>query len=309
MNSRMKSTDFSKVQTTSLRKRPCNLRVGDLAQIPDPNAPLQEFYTSLPRLGASAEMLAAAEALTQSALSEKSILWLVDEAVVEAGLSPILVRMVQTGLIRGIVMTGTAALRDYELAVHGAAHEDEKAGLRDGLLGLSRETGEGMNGIINDGVKRGFGLGECLGRGILDRQPKYYTRSIMAACAARVVPCMVVVSVGVDGFHRHPMADGAMLGKGSLKDLQILASRIPSLHRGGTLVSVSSTPSLRDVFYHAYASAKNLGEAVEDFAVIRFGDAAPSFEDVPGLRAEYHLSGPLELIVPLFTGVIFSQIE
>lgn len=309
MNQRLKPIDLTQVQTTSLRKRECRLDIEKLAETPDPGRPLQEFYSTLPRLGAATDLLAAGDVVTQAALNERGVLWMIDESVIDAGLSPLLVRLVQRGLIRTLAMTGTAAVRDYELAVQGVTHEDERAGLEDGLLGLSRETGEGMNAILNEGVRRGFGLGECLGRGILDRQPKYFTRSILAACAARVVPCTIHVSIGSDGFHRHPAADGMMLGKGSLKDLQILAARLGSLNGGGAVVCAHGSALLRDVLHHAYASAKNLGETVEAFSLIRLGEAAPTHEELGVIRRRLAVPGPFELIVPLFAGVLFSLVE
>lgn len=309
MNQRLKPIDLTQVQTTSLRKRECQLDLEKLAETPDPARPLQEFYASLPRIGAANDLLAAGEALTQSALNERGVVWFIDENVIDAGLSPVLIRLIQRGLIRTLAMTGTAAVRDYELAVQGVTKEDEAAGLEDGLLGLSRETGEGMNTILNEGVRRGFGLGECLGRGILDRQPKYYTRSILAACAARVVPCTIHVAIGSDGFHRHPAADGMMLGKGSLKDLQILAARLPSLNGGGTVVCAHRSPFLVDILHNAYASAKNLGEAIETFSLVGIGDGAPAHEELKAARRRFSIPGPYELMLPLYAGVLFSLVE
>lgn len=280
-----------------------------LARTPDSTKPLEEFYRGLPRLGRVNEMIAAAEALSQAALSEKNILLLIDAPVLEAGLSTIIIRMIQRGLVRGVAMTGTAAVRDYELAVYGRTQEDVRTGLEDGLFGLSRETGEGMNTIINEGVKRGFGLGECLGRGILDRQPRFYTQSIMAACAARLVSCTIHVTVGADGFHRHPAAEGAMLGKGSLKDMQQLASKTEALAEGGVLIAAHRSAVLHEIFYNAYAAARNVGGPIENLNLIRFGENPPAFTDLPGISADYCLAGPLELILPLFTGVLFSFVE
>jgi len=307
--SRQKSLNLTQIQTVSIRKRNCLLNVETLADMPDPAKSLVDFYRSLPRLGAAAELINAADALAQTALAGKDTLWLIDNHLIDAGLSPLIVRLIHRGLIKAIAMTGTAAVRDYELAFYGVTNEDVKGGLEDGLLGMGRETAEGMNEIINEGVKRGFSLGECLGRGILDRQPKYYSRSILAACAARLVTHTIHTSVGSDGFHCHPSADGAMIGKGSLKDLQILAGRIDCLNEGGALVATHRSSALQEVFTHAYALAKNLGATMNQFSLLRFGEDCPSFDLIPGISAEFDLSGPIELIVPLFTGVLFSLVE
>lgn len=310
MAARYKALNLAQVQTTTLRKRECLLQVEMLADVPDPEKPLMEFYRGLPRVGRAASLLAAADCLAQAAISDqKSIVWLVDAPLIDAGVSPLLIRLIHRGLVHSVAMTGAAAVRDYELAFYGKTRESLAEGLRDGLLGMSRETGEGMNQIINEGVKRGFSMGECLGRGILDRQPKFYNRSILAACAARLATATVHVSVGCEGFHCHPMADGAMLGKGSLKDLQIFASRLEGLNEGGVLVSVHSNPALQQVFHAAYALARNLGSALSQFSLIKFGEQAPDFSEIPGIAATHDVPGPMELTLPLFTGVLFSLVE
>jgi len=306
---RQKPLDLSLLRTTSLRQRLCRLNVQMQGLPPEPTQPVMAFLRTLPRLGAAHDLLAAAEATAQAALAHRGLIWLIDERAIDAGLSPLLVRLIHRGFIRTLALTGTAALLDYELAVNGAAREDLQPGLEDGLYGLTRETGEGMNGIINEGVKRGFGLGECLGRGILDRQPKHFQQSLMAACAARMVPCTVHLTLGVDGFHRHPLADGAMLGKGSLKDLQLLAGLIEGLNEGGLVVATHGSAALAEVFTNAFGAARNLGAEPAGFGVARLGKPVAPVADLPGQAAAWHVAGPLELIVPLFASAVFSFVE
>ncbi|MBI3735659.1 hypothetical protein HY256_03995 [Candidatus Sumerlaeota bacterium] len=309
MTFRYKAFNLSQIQTTSLRKRKCALQVEMLAELPDPTKPLADFYHAMPRVGRVTEMFAAADTMVQAALAEKDIIWLIDADFIRAGLSPLLVRLINRGFVKTVALTGAAAVCDYELAFLGLTNEDTKQGLQDGLLGMARETGEGMNEIINEGVKRGFSLGECLGRGILDRQPKFFNKSILAACVARLVTPTIHLSLGSDGFQCNPMADGMMLGKGSLKDMQILAARIEGLNEGGTLISAHQSSSLHEVFLHSFATARNLGGTINQFSLIRFGETQPDYSDVPGISSEFTIPGPIELTVPLFTGVLFSLVE
>lgn len=257
----------------------------------------------------TAKALVISATLTHAALGDKHILWLIDEGTIDAGVSPLIVRMIQRGLVRQIAMTGAAAVRDYELSYYGMTHEEVGPGLEDGLLGMSRETGEGMSAIINEGVRRGFGLGECLGRGILDRQPKYFTQSILAACSARLVPSTIHVSIGSDGFHRHPNADGALLGKGSLKDAQILSARIEKLDGGGVVVAAHGSSALHEVFLLAYGASRNLAGPIKDVTLLRLGEKELDFSAVPGIETDLNVPGPLELTIPLFTGALFSLVE
>jgi hypothetical protein len=296
-------------QLPSLRKRACRLQAQMLAASPDPAAPLQEFIEGLPRLGASARMLQAAQALTESALAGRGILWLIDESTLDAGLAPAIVPIVQRGLARTVAMTGAAATRDYEMATLGRAGEDVAKGVRDGLLGLNRETGETMNAIINEGVRRGFGLGDCMARGVWDRKPSFCRHSILAACARRGVPVAVLVDIGADGFHRHPNADGAVLGKGSLKDMHLLAGRMKELHDGGSVVALHSGAALEASFVHALAHGRGEGEPIEGFTIARFGAARASEIDLPGVKEVFDLTGPIEVMLPLFVATAFSMVE
>lgn len=304
-----RTLNLSQLQTTSIRNRPYDLAVENLAEMPDPAKPLQDFYRALPRTGRVEELFGAANALVQAALAEKDIVWLIDAKFMDSGLAPLLVHLIQRGLAQGVAMTGGAALRDFEIAFHAKTRENVRAGLEDGMLGMSREVGEGLNTIVNEGVKRGFSIGECIGRGILDRQPRHFKRSILAACAARLSTATVHVAIGEEGFHCHPSADGSALGKGALKDLQGLSTRLEGLNEGGVLVSLHESATLHEVFLRSFALARNLGTQIDRFSVIRFGGDNLDFGCVPGIASTYRVPGPIELMVPLFSGVLFSLVE
>lgn len=306
-----KTLNLSQLQITSLRKRTYRLEVEHLAEMPDPAKPLADFFRSLPRTARVEEFHRAATCLAHAAggTPQRDVVWLVDAEFVEAGLSPILVHLVQRGVVQAVAMTGGAALRDFEIAYHGKTCEDIQQGIEEGALGLAREVGEGINLIVNDGVKRGFGLGECLGRGILDRRPRWYNRSILAACAARVVTATVHVAIGEEGFHLHPSGDPSLLGKGSAKDFQALASRVEGLADGGVVMSLHRSQSLQQVFHHAFAVARNLGAKIDRFSMIRFERDGRFDAPIPGLAEVHSVPGPLEIMFPLFAGQLFSLAE
>jgi len=306
---RLKPLDLSQIQTASIRRRTYKLTAEQLASVPQPAEPLQNFYRSLPKVGEAAGLLDAAELMAQTVLMTKPVVWIIDQALIDAGLSPLLAFLMRRGLVQCLVMSGGAALRDYELAFNGMTGEDQALGLADGLLGLTRETGEGINAIINEGVKRGFSMGECLGRGILERQPRHFTNSLLATGAARLTPTTVHVTLGADGFHRYPGADGAMLGKGSLKDVQILTSYLTTLPVGALIVAAHADLALNQVFLHAYALARNLQQELAGLNLVRIGAPEPSLLDLPALGQVQQVPGALELTVPLLVGALFSLVE
>lgn len=309
MANRLKPFDFSQVQTGSIRKRSYRLSADMLARMPRPTESLQNFYLGLPRLGESAALLNAAELIAQTALAQSPMLWVVDGQVMELGLSSLIVYLMQRELVQCLALNGEAAVRDYELAFHGATVEDVAEGLSDGQLGLTRETGEGINTILNEGVKRGFSLGECIGRGILDRQPRHFAQSLLATGAARLVPTTVHVSLGADGFQRYPGADGAMIGKGSLKDAQNLSSFLATLPPGSLIVTLHRDYSLGQVLLHALALARNLNETLKGINFLSLGAAEPFIAELPPMGRAMRLAGPLELMLPLLLGALFCLVE
>ena len=306
---RLKPLDLSKVQTGSVRRRDFLLGRGHLAVMPDPNESLQQFYHAIPKVGEALHLLDAAELLTQAALDDKPIVWIVDGGLMNVGLAPLVLHLMRRGLVACLVLNGEAAVRDYELACHGATCEDPAKGLADGLLGLARETGESINTILNEGVRRGFSIGECLGRGILERQPKFFSGSLLATSAARLIPATVHIGMGADGFHHYPGADGAMLGKGSLKDSHLLSSLLSQLPKGTLVVSTHHGEMLNQVFLHAFALARNMNPALQGFHLLRLGTPKPSLSDLPGLDRIHRLAGPLEINFPLLLGALFSLVE
>jgi hypothetical protein len=281
-----------------------------LAAMPQPGASLQDFYRTFPRVGAPAELLDAAGLLARTVLEARPVVWIVDGELMRAGLSPQLLYLMRRGLVRCVVLSGEAAVMDYELAFHGVTCEDRRAGLTDGLLGLARETGEGINAIVNEGVQRGFSLGQCLGRGIRDRQPRHFANSILATAATRMIPVSVHLSLGADGFQRYPAADGAMLGKGSLKDGMLLGNTLSELPPGALIVGTHRDAALGQVFLHACALARNLRESLEGINILCLGDgAATELRELPSIERAQSLPGPLGIMLPLLLGALFSMIE
>lgn len=306
---RLKPLDPSQIQTGSVRRRAWRLNVDQLGTMPQPAEPLQNFYHVLPKIGQAAGLLEAAELMAQTALMTKPMVWILDGALMDAGLSPLLVYLMRRGMVHALVMNGEAALRDYELAFHGMTAEDPAPGVADGLLGLTRETGEGITAIINERVKLGFSIGECLGRGILDRQPRHFMNSLLATGAARLAPTTVHITLGADGFHRYPGADGAMLGKGSLKDVHILSTYLATLPAGSLIIASQIDHTLSQVFLHSFALARNLNEELKGLHLLRLGTPETTLAELSGLDRVCQAPGPLEIMVPLLMGALFCLVE
>jgi hypothetical protein len=306
---RLKPLDISQINTGSVRSREFKLGQGNLASMPDPNESLKQFFHTLPRMGHAARLLDAAEMVAEAALAGRPMIWLIDAVMVDRGLSQLLVQLMRRGLVDCLVMNGEAAAHDYELAFYGVTAEETESGLADGMLGLCREPCEGINGILNEGVKRGFSIGECMGRGILERQPKYFMGSMLATGAARLVPTTVHLGVGSDGFHRYPGADGALLGKGTLKDANLLSSFLLNLSPTALVVTMHENVMLDQVFLQAYSMARNLKSPLRNLNLLNIGKYQSMLERIPIIEKSLSMPQEVELILPLLLGAVFSLVE
>lgn len=309
MAMRFKPVDASEIQTGTVRRRAYRLSVDDLATMPDVIRPLEHFYRNLPRRGESARLLAASELLARTALDQKPMLWAVDGTLFKAGLSPLVAQLIRRGLVGCLALNGEAALLDYEIASHGGAWEDVRTGLNDGLHGLARETAEGILDIVNEGVKRGFSIGECLGRGLLERRPPHAAVSMLVHAAARKTVATIHMMLGAEGFHRYPGADGGLLGKGSLKDAHILAHYLLNMPEGSVIVATHQDSAFNQVLLNAYGLARNIKSNMGGFFLLYLGTTPHELDDLPGLQRIYDLNGPLEIMFPLLMGGLFSLVE
>src|SRR3954452_15851075 len=87
--------------------------------------------------------------------------------VLRAGVQRCLIDLLERGLIDHVAMNGAGPIHDWELALIGATTESVARYVSSGEFGLWHETGR-MNDVIRDAARGGLGLGEAVGRAILD---------------------------------------------------------------------------------------------------------------------------------------------
>lgn len=306
-----KPLDFSQVKTYSVRERKSKFDPSQMARVPDVNATLDDFYSCLPRTLKARDLLDLAEHIVVAAAHKKRVLWMMGAHLIKCGLSPLLIKLMEQGIVNCVAMNGAGSIHDFELACFGHTSEDVEAGLEDGSFGMARETGEWMNEIIADGVRRGFGIGYSLGRGLLDRRVPNEPYSILANAVGLRVTVTVHVALGTDIIHQHPSADGAMLGKGSMRDFQILAGQLPDLDQGGVAVNFGSAVVMPEVFLKALTVARNLGHPTRNFVAANF-DMIQHYRPNTNVLARptkgggkaYSFTGHHEFMLPLLYGAI-----
>ncbi|MDP6448068.1 MAG: hypothetical protein QGG36_07390 [Pirellulaceae bacterium] len=228
---------------------------------PPPDSPAAQ--AGLQKLG---ERLVAARSRGSSALM------LMGAHVIRAGVARQLIDLMERGLITHVGMNGAGPIHDFELAKIGATCESVARYIRSGEFGLWRETGE-INDIVREGVAAGLGLGESIGRAIIDRDFPHQETSVLAAGVRLGVPVTAHVGIGYDIIHEHPNFPAAAFGEGSYRDFLTVCDTVDRL-QGGVFLCYGSAVMGPEVYLKALSMARNVahqeGRRIAEFTTAAF---------------------------------------
>jgi hypothetical protein len=302
------------VRTVSARARPSRVRRADEARPHERGGSLRDFLAGLPDLLAGADLRAVIDAAALAARRRKLLLWGFGAHLIKVGLAPVMVDLMERGLVDGVCMNGAGCVHDLELAMMGRTSEDVARALDDGSFGMARETATALNGAIAAGHAAGLGMGEAVGRAILEGRYPHKARSILASAARLGIPVTVHAAIGTDIHHMHPSADGAALGATSHRDFERLTQLVAALE-GGVLFNIGSAVILPEVFLKALALARNLGHRVDRFTTVNIDfirHYRPQLNVVErptrkGGRG-YALTGHHEILLPLIAAGLIEAL-
>jgi hypothetical protein len=253
-----READFSRLKTVPIAERRNKVDPTLLAHPPGSDPTFRAFWNSLPDVLAARDLRAVAQAVAAAA-GRRAVVAMLGGHVVKVGLGPLLVTLIERGVLTHVAMNGSAAIHDFELAAYGGTSEDVAAGLADGTFGMAEETGREMNAALATAAAAGRGAGEGLSLALASRQPlPGAAASILVACARHGVPVTVHAAVGAEIIHQHPSADGAVIGATSHRDFKRLAASLPGLHDGGVVMNLGSAVVMPEVFLKALTIARNL---------------------------------------------------
>lgn len=311
MSSNQRTIDRGKVKTYPARSRHSKVRIRDEAVPYRAGRSFSQFLDGLPDILGGRDLREVVDAWASAWTSGRTVLWGFGAHLIKLGLAPVVVDLMERGAISAIFMNGAGCVHDLELAMMGRTSEEVGEALDDGSFGMARETGERLNHAINRGAREGFGMGESIGREILEGKFPHKDRSVLASAARLGIPATVHVAIGGDIHHMHPSADGAALGETSFRDFERLAAVVAGLERG-VVFNVGSAVILPEVFLKALSLARNLGNPVRRLTAVNldfirhYRPQVNIVERPTRLGGKgYALVGQHEILVPLLSaGVI-----
>ena len=276
---------------------------------------ITRFLESLPEILAGADFKEIVARLIQARTSDKTILLAMGAHPIKVGLNPIILDLMERGIISGVAMNGAGIIHDSEVAMAGNTSEDVAAVLEEGKFGMAEETGKILNAAISDGAKQGMGLGRAIGAMLIREDFPFNHLSLLARAYELDVPVTVHVAIGTDIIHFHPNADGAAMGETSHLDFRIFSKLVSTLRRG-VLINLGSAVIMPEVFLKALSLARNLGHDVTDFTTVNMDFIQhyrpmtnvvhrPTLESGRG----YSLVGHHEIMFPLLAAAVIEGLE
>ncbi len=305
--------DLSQTRTYPLAERRNLVRVDSFARRVDPAGSVADFLDGLSDILASRALRALAAAMVEASRARRPIVAALGAHVAKVGLGPVLIQLMEEGLVTAIALNGAAPIHDWEIAAIGATSEDVSSVLDEGRFGMAAETGEALNGAAREAAASGEGFGAALGRRIVEGRLPYRHLSIVGRAWELGVPVTIHVALGTDIVHQHASADGAAIGAATYTDFRKLVTLVGGLSRGVWL-NCGSSVLLPEVFLKALSVARNLGHEVTDFVtadldMIRHYRPQQNVLKRPtqSSGASYAITGHHELLIPLLAAAALAH--
>ena len=159
--------DFSRIRTFPIRNRRHKVSLSMFGSTPRGGG-FADLYDSLPDMLGARDLRIAAVAAAMASTEGREVVLAMGAHPIKCGLSPVIIDLMERGILTAVAMNGAGSIHDYEIASIGETSEDVEETLRDGSFGMVEETGRFMNRAMAAGVRENRGAGEAVGRAILE---------------------------------------------------------------------------------------------------------------------------------------------
>jgi hypothetical protein len=309
--------DITGVKTRSVAMRQSKVNLDDTARPFDPaEATFAAFVDSLPSILKADELRRFVRDVADARRSGRPFVFMMGAHVIKVGLAPLVIDLMERGLITHVAMNSAGVIHDSESALFGVTSEDVAANLRDGSFGMWKETGDFVNGTVNDAAANdACGFGEAIGAALMRERAPHLAYSILAAGVRLGVPVSVHAAIGTDIVHQQPGMSGAATGELSFRDFRVLCHHVKDLE-GGAVLNAGSAVILPEVFLKALTVVRNLGYGADGFSAANFDMiqhyrpnqnvvTRPTIENGRG----YSFTGHHEIMLPLFAAMLRLTME
>ncbi|MGD8740590.1 MAG: deoxyhypusine synthase family protein [Desulfobacterales bacterium] len=306
--------DLSKIRTYSLADRPSKVVTADFAKTGQKGASVKDFLNGLPNILAAKDLKSAIAAMSAAAGNKKTIILGMGAHVTKVGLNPVVIDLMERGIISCVAMNGAGIIHDVELAIAGRTSEDVAAAIDDGSFGMAEDTAVFLAKALAESQQDSDGLGQAVGRAVQGKKLAFSKQSILAAGFRLGIPVSVHVAIGTDIIHMHPHFDAARTGIATHRDFRLFSSVVATLEHG-VYLNVGSAVILPEIFLKAVTLARNLGHTLDQFTTVNLDMVAhyrpltnvinrPTARGGKGIN----LVGHHEIMLPLIAAGVIEQL-
>jgi hypothetical protein len=303
------------IRTSPLGERKSKVSLADIGQPWDKGQPFGEFIRRLPSVLGAADLREVVRRICKAREQNRLVLVGMGAHPIKVGLSPIIIDLMERGVLSGVAMNGAGMIHDAEMAMAGKTSEDVAESLADGSFGMSYETADFLNRAVAQEREGDLGLGAAVGRALLRAKAPHIEQSIFAAGARLGVPVTVHVALGTDIIHIHPSVDPAATGSATHLDFRIFAGLVASLERG-VYLNLGSAVILPEIFLKAITLVRNLGHQVRDFTAVNL-DFNRHYRPIVNVLKRptqeggkgFELIGHHEIMFPLLAAAVIESLD
>ena len=314
MSKKWDAVNLDRVTTYPIAERVNKVSIRDFAKPTDWSG-VDRFLEGLPKILRAAELQDLVERIGAAYRTGKPVIAMLGGHVIKCGLSPILIDLMESGVITALALNGASSIHDFEIALIGETSEDVGEYLETGQFGMVEETGRFMNEAFGESVAAEIGMGEALGQKLLHLHAPHQDYSLLATATQLGIPITVHVAIGTDIIHQHPSADGAAIGQATFTDFRRFTAIVADLGDGGVVLNLGSAVLMPEVFLKALTIARNLGNRVTNFTTANF-DMIQHYrplENVVRRPTEaggrgYTFTGHHEIMIPLLRSAILEKV-
>jgi deoxyhypusine synthase len=259
--------DLTGLKTYELASRPSKVFVEDLGRPLEANASVSDWLDALPQQLAACSLRRVRDHICRAYQDGRTVVAALGGHVIKTGCAPYLIDLIKRGVIRAVVMNGSAAIHDFELAAAGKTSEDVASGLPTGQFGMARDTADAFAVAARSGAECDRGLGQALGQYLDDLDPPHAESSLVLAAYRAGIPCSIHVAIGTDVVHMHPHVSGAALGEATQLDFRKLCSVVATM-REGVWLNLGSAVILPEALLKAVSVVHNFGHDIQGMVTV-----------------------------------------
>jgi hypothetical protein len=309
----MKKIDFSKIRSYSLKSRQSKVRINDFARPCQKGGSFGDFISALPDILAAKHFKDVVSAIVQAKKDQRPVMLGMGAHSIKVGLNPVIIDLMERGIITSLSLNGAGIIHDFELAFIGQTSEDVDREILSGAFGMAEETGSMLNGAINNAAEE-EGLGAAVGRMIQAGSFPYKDKSLLATGHRLGLPITVHVAFGTDIIHMHPSFDGRKTGELAQRDFRTFCSLVSELE-GGVYINLGSAVLLPEIFLKAVTLVRNLGCTLRDFTTVNMDFVQHYRPNTNVVRRPtqgggrgFALTGHHEIMLPLLAAAISERL-